>query len=82
MERKDNSPFQRDVVYNKLLPYSECLDHEALVALEEIKYNLGRSVVLKELRPGALHWSNRLFRFVASILVCSYCCFVIYIIRL
>lgn len=64
MERKDNSPFQRDVVYNKLLPYSECLDHEALVALEEIKYNLGRSVVLKELRPGALHWSNRLFSYI------------------
>ena len=59
---ENTSPFQKEVAYNKLLPYSDCLDHEARVLLEEIKYNLGRAVVLKELRPGALHWSNRLFR--------------------
>ena len=64
---QNHSPFQKEIVYSKLLPYSECLDHEATVALEEIKYNLGRAVVLKELRPGALHWCNRLFRFVAFI---------------
>lgn len=61
--------FQKEVIYNKLLPYSDCLDHEARVVLEEIKYNLGRSVALRELRPGALHWCDRLFRFVSS-----FCC--------
>ena len=78
MEQND-SPFQKEVVYNKLLPYSDCLDNEACLVLEEIKYNFGRAVVLRELRPGALHWCNRLFRSVCNFsLLCIYCCFVMY----
>ena len=63
MMEQDNTPFQKEIAYNRLLPYSEHLDHEARVVLEEIKYNIGRAIVLRELRPGALHWCNRLFRF-------------------
>ena len=66
MEQND-STFQKEVVYNKLLPYGDRLDNEARQVLEEIKYNFGRAVVLRELRPGALHWCNRLFRFVSNL---------------
>lgn len=55
-------PFQKEIVYNKLLPYSDSIDLEGRKFLEEIKYNFGRAVVLRELRPGALHWGNRLQR--------------------
>lgn len=58
------SPYQKEIVYNKLLPYAHCLDDEATRILAEIKHNLGRAVALRELNPGGLHWCNRLFRSV------------------
>ena len=58
------SPYQKEITYNKLLPYSDCFEEEANAVLAEIKLNLGRAIALRELRPGGLHWCNRLFRFV------------------
>jgi len=51
---------QKDLVYNKLLPYASELDAESRVWLAEIKGNLGRAVLLRELRPGCVFWLNRL----------------------
>ncbi len=51
---------QKEIVYNKLLPYAKDLDEESTKQLAEIKGNLGRAVRLRELRPGALYWTSRL----------------------
>jgi len=51
---------QKELVYNKLLPYVNELDAESRIWLAEIKGNLGRAVMLRELMPGCVFWSNRL----------------------
>ncbi|CAG0897570.1 unnamed protein product, partial [Darwinula stevensoni] len=55
---------QREVVYNRFLPYSSELDDESNQLLSVIKANLGRSVMLREVRPGFVTWMVRLFRYV------------------
>ena len=55
---------QKENPYNKLLPYQERLDEEAVSLLAEIKYNLGRAVLFHELTPGILIWCNRLATYV------------------
>ncbi|KAG7228067.1 hypothetical protein INR49_005689 [Caranx melampygus] len=45
---------QKEIVYNGLLPYSDRLDREATELLAEIKANLSRAVLLRELWPGSL----------------------------
>lgn len=51
---------QKDIVYNKLLPYAEKLDDESNDILSKIKGNLGRAVQLRELWPGVLFWTRKL----------------------
>lgn len=51
---------QKEIVYNRFLPYKDQLDEESNKFLSEIKYNLGRAVIFKETSPGVLYWSNRL----------------------
>jgi len=51
---------QKDIVYNKLLPYADRLDAESNVMLAQIKGNLGRAVRLREIWPGVLFWTRRL----------------------
>lgn len=51
---------QKEIVYNKVLPYSEELDYESRRLLVEIKGNLAKSVVLKEIKPGCAIWATRL----------------------
>lgn len=51
---------QKDIVYNKLLPYAEKLDDESNDILAKIKANLGRAVQLRELWPGVLFWTRKL----------------------
>lgn len=51
---------QKDIVYNKLLPYADKLDDESNEILAKIKANLGRSVQLRELWPGAMFWTRKL----------------------
>lgn len=52
---------QKEIVYNGLLPYSDRLDREATELLAEIKANLSRAVLLRELWPGVAFWSRKLF---------------------
>lgn len=52
---------QKEIVYNDLLPYSDRLDREATELLAEIKTNLSRAVILRELWPGVAFWSRKLF---------------------
>uniref|UniRef100_A0A8B9T549 Proteasome activator subunit 4 n=1 Tax=Anas platyrhynchos TaxID=8839 RepID=A0A8B9T549_ANAPL len=51
---------QKEIVYNKLLPYGERLEAEAGRFLAQIKGNLARAVQLQELWPGGLFWTRKL----------------------
>lgn len=51
---------QKEIVYNKLLPYADQLDRESNDILAQIKGNLGRAVQLRELWPGVLFWTRKL----------------------
>lgn len=53
---------QKELVYNKLLPYADELDAESQVWLAEIKENLGRAIMLREIRPGCSLWAGRLYK--------------------
>lgn len=55
---------KRNIVYNKYLPYSDQLEEESQVIFREIKENLYRSVALRELKPGVVLWTNRLYVYV------------------
>ena len=52
--------YQRENLYNHYLPYTSHLDTESDQWLEEIKLNLSRAVLLKDLRPGVVTWMARL----------------------
>lgn len=52
---------QKEIVYNDLLPYSDRLDREATELLADIKANLSRAVLVRELWPGVAFWSRKLF---------------------
>lgn len=51
---------QKDIVYNKLLPYADRLDEESNEILGKIKGNLARAVQLREIWPGVLFWTRKL----------------------
>lgn len=51
---------QKELVYNRLLPYAGRLDQEAMELLAQIKAGLSRAVLLRELWPGAAFWSRKL----------------------
>lgn len=53
---------QKEIIYNKLLPYKDDIDSDSKEALAEIKANLGRSVQLRDLKVGAGHWVGQLSR--------------------
>lgn len=57
---------QKEIVYNKLLPYADQLDVESKNAFAQIKINLSKSVMLRELHPGCSVWSARLTGLVYS----------------
>ncbi|XP_068183158.1 proteasome activator complex subunit 4A [Antennarius striatus] len=60
--QSDNLGFvpQKDIVYNKLLPYTDRLDDESNDILKKIKGNLSRAVQLREMWPGVLFWTRKL----------------------
>lgn len=67
--RKEASEFlgfvpQKDIVYNQLLPYKDKLDEESNEILAQIKGNLGRAVQLREIWPGVLFWTRKLFTYL------------------
>ena len=51
---------QKEIVYNSLLPYADKLDAESAEMWSTIRINLGRSIALRELRPGYVMWTGRL----------------------
>lgn len=51
---------QKEIVYNRLLPYAGRLEGEARELLGQIKAGLSRAVLLRELWPGAAFWCRRL----------------------
>lgn len=53
---------QKELAYNKVLPYADELDAESRVLFAEIKENLGRAVMLREIKPGCSIWSNKLYK--------------------
>uniref|UniRef100_A0A8C5MEZ8 Proteasome activator subunit 4 n=1 Tax=Leptobrachium leishanense TaxID=445787 RepID=A0A8C5MEZ8_9ANUR len=55
---------QKEIVYNRLLPYAERLDRESNELLAKIKSCLGRAVHLRELWPGALFWTRKLNTYI------------------
>ncbi|XP_076868497.1 proteasome activator complex subunit 4A isoform X2 [Brachyhypopomus gauderio] len=55
---------QKDIVYNKLLPYEDKLDAESNEILAQIKGNLGRAVQLRELWPGVTFWTRKLSTYI------------------
>lgn len=55
-----NIQFQRKPKYNKLLPYVNDLEAESQALLAEIKANLGRAIILREMQPGCVLWITRL----------------------
>lgn len=55
---------QNENVYNKLLPYADELDEESNKLLLDIKTNLIKSVLAREMRPGCALWTSRLNKYV------------------
>ncbi|KAL4238306.1 Proteasome activator complex subunit 4 [Mactra antiquata] len=55
---------QKEIIYNKLLPYHDDLDVESNNVLAEIRTNLGRAVQLRDIKVGAGHWVGQLTRYI------------------
>ncbi|KAI0208909.1 Proteasome activator complex subunit 4A [Lamellibrachia satsuma] len=55
---------QKELVYNRLLPYADKLDDESSEQLALIKANLGRAIQLRDLKIGATHWTCQLAKFI------------------
>lgn len=51
---------QKRLIYNRLLPYSDQIDDEAAKLLAEIKTNIARSVMLREVKPATASWTGHL----------------------
>ena len=56
--------YQKELLYNHYLPYADSLDLESSEWLQEIKENLSKAVLLRELRPGVVTWMSRLTAYV------------------
>ncbi|XP_054706567.1 LOW QUALITY PROTEIN: proteasome activator complex subunit 4-like [Uloborus diversus] len=55
---------QKELIYNKLLPYTEKLDNESQIYLSEIKTNLGKSVLSQNLDDISF-WCKHLLRYIS-----------------
>lgn len=53
---------QKEIIYNRLLPYWDELDDESQVLLSDIKENLAKAILNREMRPGVCVWTSRLIR--------------------
>lgn len=52
--------YQKPLIYNQYLPYSECIEEEANELLENIKKNLSIALQKYELKRGCVYWTNQL----------------------
>ena len=55
---------QREIQYNKFLPYCDKLDIESNEHLAVIKANLARTVLVQDVKIGATHWTAQLAKCV------------------
>ncbi|CAN7938235.1 unnamed protein product [Ixodes hexagonus] len=55
---------QKPLVYNRLLPYADHITDEAASLLAEIKANLARAVMLREVKPSAVAWTGHLNNYI------------------
>ncbi|XP_018576290.1 proteasome activator complex subunit 4 [Anoplophora glabripennis] len=55
---------QKENIYNKLLPYAEELDEESKKLFTDIKTNLVKAVLAREMRPGCALWTSRLNKYI------------------
>lgn len=58
---------QKELYINHLLPYTAQLDEESTRLFVEIKTNLGKAVMLREMKPGCGVWSSRLMKLVLKL---------------
>ncbi|CAH1169598.1 unnamed protein product [Phaedon cochleariae] len=63
-EVEPSKVFQKENVYNKLLPYAEDLEEESYNLFLDIKTNLVKSVLAREMRPGCALWTSRLMKYI------------------
>ncbi|XP_046402715.1 proteasome activator complex subunit 4A-like [Ischnura elegans] len=54
---------QKELIYNKLLPYADKLDEESNCMFAEIKANLGKCVMQREIQPGCGIWCTQLAKY-------------------
>ena len=61
-DRSDKLGFkpQKEIIYNRLLPYNEGIDEEMVSQLQQIKANLGRAVQMRDIHVGCNHWTSQL----------------------
>ncbi len=55
---------QKVDIFLQQLPYFDKIKSNGFVTYEEIKKNILLSIALNEIRPGLIHWSNRLIVFI------------------
>ncbi|CAK1553892.1 unnamed protein product [Leptosia nina] len=55
---------QKEILTNHLLPYAKDLDEESNRFLAQIKTNLAKAVMLREMKPACGMWSARLMRYI------------------
>ena len=55
---------QKEVIYNKLLPYSEKLDAESAAVWRSVKGELGTAFAKREIRPAGLIWISRMCKYI------------------
>ncbi|XP_013170818.1 PREDICTED: proteasome activator complex subunit 4-like isoform X2 [Papilio xuthus] len=55
---------QKELLVNHLLPYASALDEESTKFLEQVKVNLAKSVMLREMKPSCGVWSSRLMKYL------------------
>lgn len=53
---------QKEILINSLLPYADQLDDESVRLFQQIKTNLAKSVMLREMKPACGVWSARLMK--------------------
>ncbi|OQV18206.1 Proteasome activator complex subunit 4 [Hypsibius exemplaris] len=56
---------QHEIIYNKYLPYSDKLEAEAALWVEDIKLNLSKCVLAGDYRPGVFFWTTRLDSYIS-----------------
>ncbi|XP_041968894.1 proteasome activator complex subunit 4-like isoform X2 [Aricia agestis] len=55
---------QKEILTNHLTPYADKLDEESQVFLEQVKTNLAKSVMLREMKPACGVWTSRLMKYL------------------